>query len=76
MAKTNAEYCKEYRDRKRKAGLCIFGCGNKATQASGLCEGCHWDNQDRAYARHKPKFQRTGRHIGGKWIRESARQLT
>ena len=37
---TNADYCKAYRARLAKRGLCIRGCGSKSTRPSGLCDAC------------------------------------
>jgi hypothetical protein len=40
MAKTNAEYSREYRMRKILSGKCIAGCGTASETGCGLCKAC------------------------------------
>ena len=39
MAKTNAERQREYRERRKKAGRCIYpGCPNQVPEVNALCD--------------------------------------
>jgi hypothetical protein len=52
MRKTNSEYCKAARARRKAQGLCIWACGRKATRGCGLCNHCAKKSNAKMIARY------------------------